>query len=141
MVSDRDLTEAEARVAAARAKMLGTARELQARVQPERLRKDAWESAKDASADWAHNALESAKARPWLVGGIVAATALFLARKPVGQLAADAYTAMTKKEVEEATEKDDTLEAEAPNSPVAVARRAKRVAPKKRVRKIVEKEK
>ena len=66
---------------------MGTAEQLQDRLSPKRLTKDAWEGAKDKGADLAENAVDAVRSRPIAAGGTVAAIALFLAREPLMELA------------------------------------------------------
>ena len=66
---------------------MGTAEQLQERLSPKRLTRDAWEGAKDKGADIAENAVDAVRARPIAAGGTVAAIALFLAREPLFELA------------------------------------------------------
>lgn len=88
----RDTPEvAAARIQAdrARARLMGTARELQERLSPGTLAKDAWEGAKSKGADWAEDAVDAVRRRPAIAGGVVAALALFFARKPLIELAGE----------------------------------------------------
>ena len=80
---------AAARVEAerARANMLATAQELQERLSPKTLARDAWEGAKIKGADLAEDAVDAVRARPVAATGVVAAIALFLAREPLMDLA------------------------------------------------------
>lgn len=116
--------EAEVR----RAAFLTSADTLKARVAPARLGKDALDKTVETGTAIADGAVAEVKSKPWLYGGLAAAALLFLARKPVGKLAVGAYDRIAGGKSEEDL-KDDALELEAPDSPIAVARRAKRVAP------------
>lgn len=71
----------------ARARLMVTARELQERLSPGRLSRDAWEGAKMKGADLAEDAVDAVRRRPAIAGGVVAALALFLAREPLIDLA------------------------------------------------------
>lgn len=61
--------------------------ELQQRIAPKTLARDAWEGAKSKGADLAEEAVDAVRARPVAATGIVAAVALFLAREPLMDLA------------------------------------------------------
>lgn len=71
----------------ARARLIDTAGELQQRLAPRTLARDAWEGAKVKGADLAEDAVDAVKARPLAATGIAAAIALFLAREPLIDLA------------------------------------------------------
>lgn len=70
-----------------RARLMGTARELQERLSPARLSRDAWQGAKSKGADLAEDAVDAVRRRPAVASGVVAALALFLAREPLIDLA------------------------------------------------------
>jgi hypothetical protein len=83
-----------------RARMLDTAKLLQRRLEPGKLTRDAWQSAKEKGADLAEDAVDAVRKRPYAAGGAVAAIALFIAREPIMQLfgkLTDAMTSDTKK--------------------------------------------
>ena len=61
--------------------------ELQHRVAPKTLTRDAWQAAKSKGADLAEDAVDAVRARPVATTGVVAAIALFLAREPLMDLA------------------------------------------------------
>lgn len=71
----------------ARGRLMGTARELQERLSPARLSRDAWHGAKTKGADLAEDAVDAVRSRPAVAGGVAAAIALFLAREPLIDLA------------------------------------------------------
>ena len=77
------IIEAQAAVSDARESLIDTARELQQRLQPKTLARDAWQSAKVKGADMAEDAVDAVKRRPVATGGIIAAIAMFLAREPI----------------------------------------------------------
>ena len=60
--------------------------ELQQRIAPKTLVRDAWEGAKAKGADLAEDAVDAVRARPVAATGVVAAVALFLAREPLMDL-------------------------------------------------------
>ena len=70
-----------------RSRLMATAEQLQQRLSPGKLTKDAWEGAKDKGADLAENAVDAVRARPLAATGVVAAISLFLAREPLMDLA------------------------------------------------------
>ena len=80
-----------------RAQMLDTAKELQRRLEPGKLTRDAWQSAKEKGADLAEDAVDAVRKRPYAAGGVVAALALFIAREPVRELLGKLTDAMTSK--------------------------------------------
>jgi hypothetical protein len=106
---------AAARVQAdvARTRLMATAEELQDRLSPKRLGRDAWQGAKEKGADLAEDAVDAVRARPLAATGVVAAIALFLAREPLidwaGKLA-DGFTTRreTKKRRKASSRKKDT---------------------------------
>lgn len=95
----RDLTiaEAEREVERARARLLDTAAELQERLHPRTLAREAWEGAKIKGADLAEEAVDAVRARPLAAGGIAAAIALFLAREPLIDMAGKAMDSLGEK--------------------------------------------
>lgn len=86
---------AQANVTEAREALIDTARELQQRLQPKTLAREAWESAKVKGADMAEDAVDAVKRRPVATGGIIAAIAMFLAREPIKDGVRNIYDAMT----------------------------------------------
>ena len=70
-----------------RARVMATAHELQERLSPKVLARDAWQGAKDKGADLAENAVDAVKSRPLTTGGVIAAITMFLAREPLMDLA------------------------------------------------------
>ena len=113
---------AQAEVAQAREALIDTARELQQRLQPKTLAREAWESAKNKGADMAEDAVDAVKRRPVATGGIIAAIAMFLAREPIKDGVKSVYDAMTSA--------DDEAPAKSPvRKPAA---RARPKAPRKR---------
>ena len=82
-----EIIEARAEAERRRVRLMATAEQLQDRLSPKRLTRDAWEGAKDKGADLAENAVDAVRSRPIAAGGTVAALALFLAREPLMELA------------------------------------------------------
>ena len=70
-----------------RARLMSSAHDLQDRLSPKTLARDAWEGAKIKGADLAEDAVDAVKARPVAASGLVAALTLFLAREPLLDLA------------------------------------------------------
>lgn len=118
------IVAARIEVARARAALIDTARELQARLEPRTLAGEAWEKAKNKGADLAEEAVDAVKSRPAAVGGVVAALAMFLAREPIKDAAVKIYDAMTSKDEPKAGA--STLK---PNDKPPPARRRARAKP------------
>lgn len=91
-----------------RAQLVDTAKVLQQRLQPGKLTRDAWQSAKEKGADIAEDAVDAVRKRPYAVGGAVAALALFIAREPLKQLFGRISGGMTS---DDAAEEDETEDA------------------------------
>jgi hypothetical protein len=89
------IVEARAEVERSREALIDTARELQQRLQPKTLAREAWESAKVKGADMAVDAVDAVKRRPVATGGIIAAIAMFLARDPIKDGVSRMVDAMT----------------------------------------------
>lgn len=97
MSDSPQVTAARIEVERARARLIDTAGELQERLKPRTLARDAWEGAKVKGADLAEEAVDAVRARPLAAGGIAAAIALFLAREPLIDMAGKAIDGMTEK--------------------------------------------
>lgn len=82
-----EMTAARIEAERARARLMDTAHDLQARLKPKTLAQNAWEGAKEKGADLAEDAVDAVRKRPIAATGIVAAIALFLAREPLKDLA------------------------------------------------------
>ena len=89
-----EVAEARRKADQARAKLMATVEELidfgenlQERLQPSHLARDAWEAAKSKTADVAEDAVDAVRKRPVAASGAVAALALFIAREPLMDLA------------------------------------------------------
>jgi ElaB/YqjD/DUF883 family membrane-anchored ribosome-binding protein len=82
-----EIVAARAEVDRSRARAMATAHELQDRLSPKVLAKDAWQGAKEKGADLAEDAVDAVRARPLATTGVVAAIAMFLAREPLIDLA------------------------------------------------------
>ena len=71
----------------ARARMMASAHQLQERISPRVLARDAWEGAKMKGADLVEDGVDAVKRHPGAVGGVAAAAMLFLLRQPLMDLA------------------------------------------------------
>lgn len=87
MSDDRQLDAARIEVERTRARLMGSAQQLQERLSPKTLARGAWEGAKDKGADLAEDAVDAVRSRPFAAGGAVAALTMFLAREPLIDLA------------------------------------------------------
>jgi ElaB/YqjD/DUF883 family membrane-anchored ribosome-binding protein len=88
--------EAREQADQARHRMIQTLRELQRRIAPGTLARDAWEGAKSKGADLAEDAVDAVRKRPVAATGAVAAIALFLAREPLMDLAGKLWNGKSK---------------------------------------------
>jgi ElaB/YqjD/DUF883 family membrane-anchored ribosome-binding protein len=88
-VRSNDPEVAAARVEAerSRTRLMASAHELQERLSPKTLARDAWEGAKSKGANIAEDAVDAVRSRPLTATGVVAAITLFLAREPLIDLA------------------------------------------------------
>jgi hypothetical protein len=66
-----------------RARLMGTAQQLQERLSPKTLARGAWQGTKEKGADLAENAVDAVRARPLAATGVIAAITMFLAREPL----------------------------------------------------------
>lgn len=87
MKDSSEILAARAEVDRSRARVLATANELQERLSPKVLAKDAWQGAKEKGAGLAEDAVDAVRARPLTATGVVAAITMFLAREPLIDLA------------------------------------------------------
>ena len=90
MTETPEILAARADAEQAQARLVATLHELQQRLAPRTLARDAWDGAKSKGADLAEDAVDAVRRRPVAAGGIVAALALFLAREPLMDLAGKA---------------------------------------------------
>ena len=95
MTETPKVVAARVEVARKRAALIGTAHELQARLAPATLASEAWDKARTKGADLAEDAVDAVRARPVAAGGVAAAIAMFLARRPLKDAAVNLYDAMT----------------------------------------------
>ena len=104
-MTDPGIEAARIEVERSRAQLLLTAKELQGRLEPGKLSRDAWQSAKEKGADLAEEAVDAVRKRPYAAGGVVAALALFIAREPVMQLFGKLAGVMTSDEPKKKTKR------------------------------------
>jgi hypothetical protein len=78
-----EILAARAEAERRRTRLIASAEQLQERLSPKRLTRDAWEGAKDKGADLAENAVDAVRSRPIAAGSVVAALTVFLAREPL----------------------------------------------------------
>ena len=81
-----DLALARRRAEAARARLAGTLVDIQARLNPKALAREAVEELKEAAQELARDGLEGLKRHPLTLAGGAAAVGLFLARGPLKHL-------------------------------------------------------
>jgi hypothetical protein len=86
-----EIAAARADVDRSRSRLMATAHELQERLSPKTLARGAWQGAKEKGADLAEDAVDAARARPLVTGGVVAAITMFLAREPLMDLAGSLF--------------------------------------------------
>jgi hypothetical protein len=83
-----DLDDAKSDARTARARLMGTVEEIQARMAPAQLLDEALTAARTRSTDMVQSASRAAKERPATVAAAVAGVAVLLARKPLARLGA-----------------------------------------------------
>jgi hypothetical protein len=99
-MTDLKVEAARIEVDRSRAQMLDTAKLLQRRLEPGKLTRDAWQSAKEKGADLAEEAVDAVRRRPYAAGGVIAAIALFIAREPIKGLIGRITDGMTSDDAE-----------------------------------------
>lgn len=87
MSDSPEIAAARAEVERRRSRLTASAHELQERLSPKLLARDAWQGAKEKGADFAEDAVDAVRARPLAATGLVAAITMFLAREPLMDLA------------------------------------------------------
>jgi hypothetical protein len=75
-----------------RKRLSSTLGALQYRLRPATLAGDAWQGVKDKSGEMTDTAVQAVKDRPVTTSGILAAVALFLARKPLKAVVRDYFS-------------------------------------------------
>ena len=91
MTDAPEIAAARGEVERSRERLMATAHQLQERLSPKILARDAWQGAKEKGADLAEASVDAARARPLVTGGVVAAIAMFLAREPLMDLAGSLF--------------------------------------------------
>lgn len=97
MTESREVREARIEAAEAQERLIDRLHELQQRIAPKTLARDAWEGAKSKGADLAEEAVDAVRKRPIATTGVVAALAMFLAREPLMDLAGKLVNGKPKK--------------------------------------------
>ena len=97
MTDGPEIEAARIEVERSRARLMSTAHELQERLSPKTLARDAWEGAKIKGADVVEDAVDAVRARPLAATGVVAAIAMFLAREPLMDLAGKLVDGVSEK--------------------------------------------
>lgn len=100
-----EITAARIEAERARAGVMAKAQELQERLSPKTLARDAWEGAKIKGADLAEDAVDAVRTRPVAATGVAAAIVLFLARGPLIDLASKVAGSFPDKKRRRKTEK------------------------------------
>lgn len=83
-----DLAAAKADARVARARLLGTVQEIQARLTPANLLDEAMTEVRSRSAHMIENAGRAARERPGTIAAVAAGIGLLLARRPLARLGA-----------------------------------------------------
>lgn len=99
-----------------RARMMAAAHELQQRLSPATLARDAWQGAKGKGADLAEDAVDVVRSRPLATGSVVAALTLFLAREPLIDLASRLWSSGESKPTKRRKRDKDKAAAAHPNT-------------------------
>lgn len=86
MSAEEDVKLAEARVTEARSRLTGTLGDIQRRMHPQLLLRNAWDGVRDTSVALADEAVETAKARPGAAAGVAAGVAAVALHRPIGRL-------------------------------------------------------
>lgn len=109
-----EVAAARADAERSRAQLMATAHQLQERLSPKVLARDAWQGAKEKGADLAEDAVDAVRARPLAATGVVAAITMFLAREPLmdlaGKLVDGAKGKSKKREKSRKKQKTETAE-------------------------------
>ncbi len=110
MTDSPQVAAARIEVERRRARLMERAQQLQDRLSPKTLAKDAWQGAKEKGADLAEDAVDAVRSRPLTAAGIAAAITMFLAREPLiglaGQLVAGAGRRKGRKRKAKSAQKD-----------------------------------
>ena len=112
MTDTPEVAAARSEVERSRSRVMATAQELQERLSPKTLAKDAWEGAKEKGAGLAEDAVDAVKARPLATTGVIAAITMFLARGPLMDLAGKVVDGVGEKRKTRKTRKSSTKQSE-----------------------------
>lgn len=97
MIDTPEVQNARVRADEAQHRIIYLLQELQQRIAPKTLARDAWEGAKSKGADLAEDAVDAVRKRPLAATGAVAAVAMFLAREPLMDLASKLWNGKSDK--------------------------------------------
>ncbi len=106
----RRAEQARARLAATFDDILAYGRQLQDKLAPSHIARDAWDAAKSKGADIAEDAVDAVRKRPVAASGAVAALALFIAREPLMDLAGKMMNGKSKKKVKKPAKAKEPVE-------------------------------
>ena len=112
MTDTPEVAAARSEVERSRSRVMATAQELQERLSPKTLAKDAWEGAKEKGAGLAEDAVDAVKARPLATTAVIAAITMFLARGPLMDLAGKVVDGVGEKRKTRKTRKSLTKQSE-----------------------------
>lgn len=115
MTDTPEVAAARIDVERSRSRLMATAHELQERLSPKVLARDAWQGAKEKGADLAEDAVDAARARPLVTGGLVAAITMFLAREPLIDLAGSLFKSGRQKRKSRKARKAEAKQSETEN--------------------------
>jgi hypothetical protein len=93
----RRAEDARGRLWATVESIIDHAQQVQDKLAPSNLARDAWDAAKSKSADLAEDAVDAVRKRPVAASGAVAALAMFIAREPLMDLAGKLMSSNGKK--------------------------------------------
>jgi hypothetical protein len=97
MTDSPEIAAARIEVERRRARLMGRAQEIQERLSPKTLARDAWAGAKEKGAGLAEDAVDAVRSRPLAATGVVAAITMFLARAPLMDLASQLIDGISSK--------------------------------------------
>ena len=110
MTDSPQVAAARIEVERRRARLMERAQELQERLSPKTLARDAWTGAKEKGAGLAEDAVDAVRSRPLAATGIVAAITMFLAREPLIDLAGQLATGVSNKRKTRKARKGKTVQ-------------------------------
>ena len=92
-----EIAAARIEVERRRSRVMSAAHQLQDRLSPKVLARDAWAGAKEKGATLAEDAVDAVKSRPLATGGVVAAITMLLAREPLMELAGQLFDGVKRR--------------------------------------------